>query len=186
MPCWLATLLPLCITVFSHYKTNNACGWRFSSDSEHFFFLSCYATVNGVSLALNKWPWARCAPWMLGIIGSRRRLLAPCRVRRAASYPPQRGSKRLCKIWKKSGQGRLGGRQEGRNLWERSRKEMGELEHFPLVDTPHLCPERETERREKGKDWVHVFFMPVFVFVTHIYFPYSQCSSRVRYLSLAF
>lgn len=49
---------------------------------------------------------------------------------------------------------------------------MGELEHFPLVDTQHLCPGTETERRAEKKKRKSVFSTPVFVFVTQIDFCY--------------
>lgn len=101
--------------------------WRFNFDPRHLFFLSCFVNMNSVSLALNKWPRARCAPWVLTIMGSRRRLLAQCRVRRAESYPLSTGQTDLFEWRKKSGQQRRQGREGDRRRVVRGEKSVSSL-----------------------------------------------------------
>jgi len=83
-------------------------------------------------------------PHVLSMQRRSRGLLAQWGARTTVKAPWCR-SNRLCEVKKKSGQHGCGGRE--RAEWEGgercakqtcSRKEMGELEHFPLVDTQHL------------------------------------------------
>lgn len=52
-------------------------------------------------------------------------------------------------------------KKEQKYLWARSRIETGEMEHFPLVDTLHLGPNGETERKKGEKAKAHELLMRV-------------------------
>lgn len=125
---------------------------RFNSNSKHFsVYLPCCVNMSSMSLFLNKWPWAKC------VLHNRKRekIVSPVWGWGGQSRIPTAQVKQaLCEIRKKSGQQR--GRREqrggeGRDLWAHSWREMGELEHFPLVDTQHLWPDWETGKQEKDK-----------------------------------
>ena len=111
--------------------------------------------VNSVSLAVNKWPWARCTRRTLSIMGKRGgRLLAPCGVRRAERRPPPSAQVKQAR-WnkeKKSGQRKQGGRgaewKGGEEESVSSLKERnGRIGAFP----PRGYSTFMTKRRDEGR-----------------------------------
>lgn len=170
MPRWLANFS---VYYYRQVKELHLVDVRFTCSSS-----PPYVNMHSVTSALNKWPWARCAPRMLYTTGSRRRLFAVLGVKRVESYPLGAGQTGSVKYRRnqsstsvEAGRGRTG--EEGRNLWTHSRREMGELEHFSPMDTQHLWSERQ---RRDG-----LLFMPVLVAQTDVWHPVSI---TVRSLSL--
>lgn len=117
--------------------------------------------MHSVSLALNKWPWTRCAPVgedCLLCVGWGGQSRIPFGQVKLALWNKE--GIRTAMTKRQRGRQELNGK-EGKNLWAHSRREMGELEHFFLVDT-------QQRQRKKYELNGRLVFMPVFVFVTHM------------------